>query len=83
MGLCNRFRKLNPLIEIDLEFIMLLKGNIYLKYSPSLSYIFEFQLFSFAFSLILGDPSMMSPTPNVWGVGTIFSRKCFSLGTNF
>ena len=55
----------------DLEFIMLLKGNLPPKINSYgnilsrnyLSYIFEFQLVPFAFSLILGDPFMVSPPP--------------------
>ena len=53
------------------EFIILLKGNLPQKmYSEGnillrndLSFIFEFQLAPFAFSLILGDPFMVSPFP--------------------
>ena len=53
------------------EFIILLKGNLLQKmYSEGnillrndLSFIFEFQLAPFAFSLILGDPFMVSPFP--------------------
>ena len=55
---------------------MLFKGNLTSKmYSYGntlpgnyLSYIFEFQLVPFTFSLILGDSFMMSPPPKVWGM---------------
>ena len=46
-------------------------------------YIFEFQLNSFAFSIILRDPFMMSPSPLMYGEGELFSKKNFFLGTNF
>ena len=43
-----------------------------------LSFIVEFQLVPFAFSLILGDPFMASPpSPKVWGRGTFFQEKLF------
>ena len=48
-----------------------------------LSYIFEFQLVPFTFSLILGDRYMMSPHPLKYGEERFFSRKCFSWGKNY
>ena len=65
---------------------MLLKGNLpstmssYGNILPrnNLSCIFEFQLIPFAFSLILGDPVMVSSSPVKYGEGGIFSKKCFS-----
>ena len=43
-----------------------------------LSFIVEFQLVPFAFSLILGDLFMTSPpSPKVWGRGTFFQEKLF------
>ena len=72
-----------------LEFIMLLKGNLPPKMYNILSrnyfsYIFEFQLVNFfSFSLILGDPLMVSPPPPPpwkYGNGGLFSKKYFSWG---
>ena len=44
-----------------------------------LSFIFEFQLVPFVFSLILGETFMLSPA-KVWEGGDFFSKKCFSRG---
>ena len=74
---------------MDLESIMLLKGNFppkFYNYSNIfprnyLSYIFEFQLVPFAFSLILGDPFMESPTtPKILGGETFFKKMLFMGG---
>ena len=46
--------------------------NLAKKY---LSYIFEFQLVPFAFSLILGDPFMVSPS--YYGEGAFFQKMLF------
>ena len=68
--------------------MMLLKGNLPPKmYSYGnilarnyLSYIFEFQIVYFAFSLILGDPFMVSPSLLKNKDGRPFSKKDFSWG---
>ena len=48
-----------------------------------LSYIFEFQLVTFAFSLILGDPFMVSPPPLKYGERDFFLKNAFHGRTNF
>ena len=73
---------------INLEFIMLLKGNLPPKINSYgnilsrnyLSYIFEFQLVPFAFSLILGDPFMVSPPPLSMEMGDFFPKIAFHRG---
>ena len=78
---CDSLRKLNSLTETDLEFIMLLKGNLPPKINSygnifsrtSLLYIFEFQLVLFAFSLFW-EALFMSPPP---------SKVCFCMGHKF
>ena len=86
----QQFQKIKPINWGWLEFIMLLKGNspsknvqLWWYLARKLSLIFEFQLVPFAFSLILGEPFMVSPPPpKEWG-GGLFSKKCFSGGKNF
>ena len=71
--------------ETDLEFIILLKRNLPRKmYSYEnilprnyLSYIFEFQLFPFPFSLISGDSLMVSPSLLNYGRGTFLQKMPF------
>ena len=71
-----------------MEFIMLLKGILPLKmYSYGnilprnyLPYIFEFQLVLFPFSLILGNPFMVSPSPLKYGRGDYFPKMLFMWG---
>ena len=70
---------------------MLLKGNLPPKMFSYgnilsrnyLSYIFKFQLVPFAFSLILGDPFMVFPSPLKYGEGGFFPKNAFDGGTNF
>ena len=45
--------------------------------------IFEFQLVLFVFSLVLGDPFMVSPPTPLLKRGRHFSKKYFSWGTDF
>ena len=47
-----------------------------------LSFIFKFPLVLFAFSLILGDPFIVSP-PLKYGKGRLFPQKRFSRGGKF
>ena len=71
-----------------MESIIVLIGNLPPKmYSYNnilprnyLLYSFEFQLVPFAFSLIMGDPFMVSPSPRKYGEGQFFSNECFSWG---
>ena len=42
-----------------------------------LSYVFKFQLVPFAFGLILGDPSMVSPCPLKYRKGDFFPKNKF------
>ena len=67
---------------------MLLKGNpppklySYGNILPRnyVSYIFEFQLVPFDFSLTLGDPFMVSPSPLKYEEGGLFSEKTLFMG---
>ena len=76
--------------ETDLEFIILLKRNLPWKmYSYEnilprnyLSYILEFQLFPFPFSLISGDSLMVSPSLLNYGRGTFLQKMPF-MGNKF
>ena len=45
-----------------------------------LSFIYEFQVVIFAFSLILGDPFMVSPSPLKYGGGGTFLQKLLFMG---
>ena len=43
-----------------------------------LSFMYEFQVVIFAFSLTLGDPFMVSPSLLKYGGVGLFSKNCFS-----
>ena len=70
---------------------MLLKGNpppklySYGNILPRnfLSYIFEFQLVPFDFSLTLEDPFMVSLSPLKYGEGELFSKKTLFMGGQY